>query len=158
MGINEYLQVGTRIKQFRKKAGITQREMATRLGLSYSTYSNYENNLREPGINVVENVAKVLGIPITDILGVDSDFFKTAEDFFKLPLEERKKLNEEDYEISRIKHREEIISCIFLLASNVGCTEALFDDKGNPDYDTCLTLFYNLADQLKIFIELINKK
>ena len=48
MGINELIKIGSRIKAYRKESGMSQREMADKLGLSYSTYSNYENNYRDP--------------------------------------------------------------------------------------------------------------
>ena len=64
MGINEIIQIGSRIKEFRKAKGITQKEMAKRLNIPYSTYSNYENNNREPNMAQIKAIAKELEIDI----------------------------------------------------------------------------------------------
>ncbi len=70
MGINEYFQIGTRMKTYRLDAKYTQRQMAEALNLPYSTYSNYENNNREPSGEVIDNFCNVLGIDIPDLMGV----------------------------------------------------------------------------------------
>jgi transcriptional regulator with XRE-family HTH domain len=72
MGINEYIMIGSRIKELRISKGVTQREMANKLDLSYSTYSNYENNYREPKFETIEKVAEILGVTIDYLIGSDS--------------------------------------------------------------------------------------
>lgn len=72
MRINEYLKVGTTIKELRIAKGMTQREMANKLGLSFSTYSNYENNYREPKFEIIEKVAEILDVTIDYIIGNSS--------------------------------------------------------------------------------------
>ena len=71
MSINEYIKIGEKLKKARKEKGLTQREMATRLGLSFSTYSNYENNYREPGYDVIDKACSILGISIRELLFKD---------------------------------------------------------------------------------------
>lgn len=68
MGINEIIQIGSRIKEFRKAKGITQKEMAKRLNIPYSTYSNYENNNREPNMAQIKAIAKELKIDIFELI------------------------------------------------------------------------------------------
>lgn len=68
MGINEIIQIGSRIKEFRKAKGITQKEMAKRLNIPYSTYSNYENNNREPNMAQIKAIAKELEIDIFELI------------------------------------------------------------------------------------------
>ena len=72
MGINEYIKIGGRLKKLRISKGITQREMANKLDLSYSTYSNYENNYREPKFETIEKVAEILGVTVDYLIGSDS--------------------------------------------------------------------------------------
>ena len=72
MGINDYIQVGSRIKEYRKMKGITQKEMAERLQLNVSTYSNYENNHREPNMDTIKEISKILNIPVWKIIGAES--------------------------------------------------------------------------------------
>lgn len=69
MGINEYIKIGNRIKQLRIEKGYTQKEMAALSEISYSTYSNYENNNREPSMKQIEKIAKALNISTEDLLG-----------------------------------------------------------------------------------------
>ena len=68
MGINEYIQIGKRIKEARISKHISQKDMANRLGLSVSTYSNYENNYREPKLEVIEKICEILSITIEKLM------------------------------------------------------------------------------------------
>lgn len=158
MRLSEFIKVGTRIKLLRKNAGLTQREMATRLGLSYSTYSNYENNLREPGLDVITKIAKELNVTIADILGLSKESIDDLEKSLSLSPEELEKTNTEKRKKNEEKEKEEIIKCVFMLAKANGNSEYLLKKNCEPDYDLCLALFYNLADQLKIFIDLLKNK
>lgn len=67
MGINDYIQIGSKIKKLRIEKGISQRDMAKMLNLSYSTYSNYENNHREPSMKIIERAAEILGVTIPEL-------------------------------------------------------------------------------------------
>lgn len=68
MGINEYIKIGKRIRELRQNKGYTQKEMALKCGIAYSTYSNYENNNREPGLAQIEKIAKALEITTDELL------------------------------------------------------------------------------------------
>ena len=43
MQLSEYLEVGKKMKTARANAGMSQRDMAIKLSVSNSAYSNYEN-------------------------------------------------------------------------------------------------------------------
>ncbi len=64
MGINEIIQIGNRIRELRIEKGYTQKEMARLTGIPYSTYSNYENNNREPNLEQLRKIASVLNISL----------------------------------------------------------------------------------------------
>lgn len=68
MGINDILKVGNNIKKYRELKGFTQNEMANKLNLNRSTYSNYENNMREPTSRTLEDIALILDIDVMDLL------------------------------------------------------------------------------------------
>lgn len=68
MGVNEIIQIGTRIKRIRMDCGFTQKQVATLLGIPLSTYSNYENNNREPNYKTIKQIASVLNISIDYLL------------------------------------------------------------------------------------------
>lgn len=72
MGINDFIKIGKKIKDARIAAKLTQKEMAHKLGLSVSTYSNYENEFREPPLEVIQSVCNIVGTDLTSlILGTD---------------------------------------------------------------------------------------
>ena len=62
MRIAHYLHIDKKLKSFRLKADISQKEMAAKLDLSVPTYSNYENGYSEPPMEVVQKFCSVLGI------------------------------------------------------------------------------------------------
>lgn len=69
MGINEIVQIGNKIRKLRMEKGFSQKEMATLTGIPYSTYSNYENNNREPNIDNLQKIADVLNVTLDDLIG-----------------------------------------------------------------------------------------
>ncbi len=67
MRISDYFQIGDRLKTIRKNKGHSQRAMANDLGLSFSTYSNYENGYSEPPMEIIEKFCGLVGITIADL-------------------------------------------------------------------------------------------
>ena len=62
---------GERIRELRKERGITNYEMAERLGISRNTLTNWERGTKEPhSVEILEEMAKVLNVPL-EILLVD---------------------------------------------------------------------------------------
>ena len=70
MGINDFIQIGSTIKELRKAKGISQKEMSKLLDIPYSTYSNYENNNREPSADVIKKVSDILEISTDSLIAV----------------------------------------------------------------------------------------
>ena len=72
MSLNKYIKIGSKIKEIRKKKGISQKEMAEEiLNIPRSTYSNYENNNRVPNEEILQKIAEVLKINIDQLIGVN---------------------------------------------------------------------------------------
>lgn len=67
-----------RIQEIRRFRGLSQRELAKRLGMSSSSISNIENCKRNVTFETVEKIALELGVKAIDLLGI------TAQDR-KLP-------------------------------------------------------------------------
>lgn len=66
------MTVGERIKQIRKEKGITQGELANRLGVSQAMITQYENGQRGPKtFETVKKIAVALDVSHEDILGKD---------------------------------------------------------------------------------------
>ena len=61
--------LGDRIKYHRKKLGMTQEQLAQRMGVSTQAVSKWENNLSCPDISILPELAEVFGISIDELLG-----------------------------------------------------------------------------------------
>ena len=59
----EYL---TRVRNLR---GYTQAQMAEKLGISRSTYTNYERGNRSPDLETLEHISDVLGCTLDELFG-----------------------------------------------------------------------------------------
>lgn len=68
--INRY--VGSKIKEYRKYFGLSQEELAKKIGVGKTTISNYEVGLRSPKKPQMIKLSEVFGISI-------DDFFPTVE-------------------------------------------------------------------------------
>ena len=60
--------LGERIKLHRKEKGLTQKELASKLGIAEITLRQYENNKREPNNNMLINIANTLNIKLADLV------------------------------------------------------------------------------------------
>lgn len=60
------MALGDLIKEYRKKAGFTQKEFAQKTGLAEITIRQYENNKRQPRLENIEKRADVLGVDSWD--------------------------------------------------------------------------------------------
>lgn len=58
-----------RLINLREQMGFTQKEVAGLLKISRSTYSNYENNNREPSLEILSSIAKLYHVPLSYLLG-----------------------------------------------------------------------------------------
>ena len=59
---------GERLRTFRKKAGLTQEELAEMLGLSYMTVRRWEAGKVTPRIDDIKALAKALNVSENDLL------------------------------------------------------------------------------------------
>lgn len=55
-------EVGRRIREARELKGMTQEELATKLGTGKSTVSKYENGSINPSLELLNRIAIVLGL------------------------------------------------------------------------------------------------
>ena len=66
------MSFGTRLKEARNRAGLQQKELAVRSGVSLRTIQNWEGDKRRPShFEAVADVARVLGVSV-------GDFFEDA--------------------------------------------------------------------------------
>ena len=63
------MTIGERIQLVRKAAGLSQKELGKRLGVSGSMIGQYENNLRRPKRETLEKIAKAMNVSWEDLAG-----------------------------------------------------------------------------------------
>lgn len=68
-----------RIKEARKAAKLTQRELAEKLGIKVSTLSGYEVGAHDPKSNTLTKIAEICETTVDYLLGVDLDMPKKEE-------------------------------------------------------------------------------
>ena len=57
------------LKVLRKKAAMTQAEIATRIGVDRSTYAKYENGQSEPNFEMTQKLASLFGVTVDFLIG-----------------------------------------------------------------------------------------
>jgi transcriptional regulator with XRE-family HTH domain len=62
--------VGQRIAQVRKMRGLSQVELAEKLGIAQPNLSAYERDIYQPGVEFIVRVAKVLEVSADELLGL----------------------------------------------------------------------------------------
>ena len=60
---------GNRIRTLRREAGMTQAELAQKLGIPYQSIGKWERGLRSPKYETLKKIAKALEVDVNDLLG-----------------------------------------------------------------------------------------
>ena len=61
------MNIGKRIKQARKKANITQKELGKLVDMSHQQIAQYENNSRNPKFETLNKIAEALNVGVWDL-------------------------------------------------------------------------------------------
>ena len=80
--------IGNRISKYRKEKGMTQEELAGKLGVSSQAVSKWENDASCPDISLLPQLCKLLGITTDELLTGNTNEGRLV------PLEQRKSLDE----------------------------------------------------------------
>lgn len=62
---------GRRLKALRQKKGLTQAQLAEKMGLTLRAITYYEGESTNPSLQFIENAAKTLGVSQAALLGTD---------------------------------------------------------------------------------------
>ena len=63
------IPIGQRLEMLRNKEGLSQEQVASRLGVSRDTVSSYESGLREPAYDELIRLAHIYSVSVSYILG-----------------------------------------------------------------------------------------
>ena len=66
------MTIGQNIQLYRKKRGLSQKELAEKLHRSTGTIQQYELNKREPKFEIISEIADILGIETYKLYGDDT--------------------------------------------------------------------------------------
>ena len=80
--------IGNRISKYRKEKGMTQEELAGKLGVSSQAVSKWENDASCPDISLLPELCRILGISTDELLTGNTNEVRMV------PVEQRKSLDE----------------------------------------------------------------
>lgn len=66
------MSFGNKLKELRKDTGLTQAELAGKIGIDRGTLANYETNRKKPSYDVLEKLANVLNCSVDYMMGINS--------------------------------------------------------------------------------------
>lgn len=69
MRVGEYSGIGYKIRSFRLKKKMTQRQLAEEIGVDRTSLSAYENSKRTPDIFILWHMADIFGVSLDDLVG-----------------------------------------------------------------------------------------
>lgn len=65
-----FKELGTRIAQLRKEAGLSQQAVADALEIAQQTYANYEVARARPAVSMLPTFAQLFGVSVDELLGL----------------------------------------------------------------------------------------
>ena len=68
MDIIERFDLGSQIRRYRKRAGMSQKDLAFQLSISPTRLYNWESNRNEPSIDYLKDICEALNITPDDLL------------------------------------------------------------------------------------------
>ena len=79
------MSTGELLKKLRAQKGLTQEEVANRLGISHNTYVRYENDLRSPNLEATAKLCEFYGLTPSELA---SGNLEQKEKQFHMPTDE----------------------------------------------------------------------
>ena len=73
------MTIGQHIKAARKKAGMTQSELAHKLNIPFQSISQWERDIRNPKLETLQRIAIALDTPLSDLTGTTIKYGKRGQ-------------------------------------------------------------------------------
>ena len=121
--------IGLNIKKYRKEKGLTQTELADKLGKTLRTVQKYESGEILPSINNVYEIAKALEVFSNDIIGGVAKGFN----FFDVDIEEKKEMIDHPSHYNQGKYEAIDVIEDWKLNFNLGNTVKYISRAGHKD-------------------------
>ena len=67
------MYIGSKIKEYRNKLGLTQKDLADRLHVTYQAVSRWENDAAEPSFDCLLDMTKIFHCTLDDLFGIEKD-------------------------------------------------------------------------------------
>ncbi len=67
------MSVGNKIKEYRLKSGLTQKDLSEQLHVTYQAVSKWENESSEPSLDMIKKISQVLKCSIDDLFEVEKE-------------------------------------------------------------------------------------
>lgn len=68
------MEFGKFFKDCRKESGLSQKEVAEKLGIHQSNISDWENNISRPDYEKLIELAKIYNVTLYQLLGINDPF------------------------------------------------------------------------------------
>lgn len=143
------MQIGKTIRKYRKETGMTQEEMANRLGVTTPAVNKWENENSYPDITLLAPIARLLGISLDTLFSFQEEL--TKEEIASIIMEADKKLKTETYDdVFRWAKSisESYPNCLMLiwqLATILDAQRLIKDIPNAMDYDEYILKCYKRA-------------
>lgn len=72
-GLEESLGIGQRLKELRKRKGLTLKEVGEYLGYTPTAIHSYETDSRKPSADIIHKLADLYETTSDDIIGISND-------------------------------------------------------------------------------------
>lgn len=76
--------LGDRLREMRKKRGLTQREVAEPIGIAVSTLGMYESGKREPDVDTLKKLARFFNVTVDYLTGSEMEELSPEEQLRRL--------------------------------------------------------------------------
>lgn len=73
------MNLGETIARLRKEAGLSQKSLGEKLNVSFQAVSKWENGLSQPDLDMLNEIARVFNISLSELLGEDNSWREGKE-------------------------------------------------------------------------------